>query len=35
MKKTNNKISNSTDNLVEMMDGYFTKGAYHLNVNVL
>lgn len=23
------------DNLVTMMDGYFTKGAHHLNVNVL
>ena len=23
------------ENLVTMMDGYFTKGAYHLNVNVL
>ena len=23
------------DNLVAMMDGYFTKGAHHLNVNVL
>ena len=35
MKKTKINLSNSTDNLVEMMDGYFTKGAYHLNVNVL
>ena len=24
-----------TDNLITMMDGYFTKGAHHLNVNVL
>ena len=23
------------ENLVTMMDGYFTKGAHHLNVNVL
>ena len=23
------------DNLITMMDGYFTKGAHHLNVNVL
>ena len=23
------------DNLVTMMDGYFTKGAHHLNVNAL
>ncbi len=32
---TNKKSSNSTDNLVELMDGYFNKEAYHLNVNVL
>jgi formate C-acetyltransferase len=23
------------ENLIGMMDGYFTKGAHHLNVNVL
>ena len=23
------------DNLLDMMDGYFIKGAHHLNVNVL
>ena len=23
------------NNLVDMMDGYFSKGAHHLNVNVL
>ena len=23
------------DNLITMMDGYFSKGAHHLNVNVL
>ena len=23
------------ENLITMMDGYFTKGAHHLNVNVL
>lgn len=27
--------SERLDNLVTMMDGYFTKGAHHLNVNVL
>lgn len=25
----------ATANLVNMMDGYFSKGSYHLNVNVL
>ena len=27
--------SNRIENLVTMMDGYFVKGAHHLNVNVL
>lgn len=27
--------TDKVDNLVTMMDGYFTKGAHHLNVNVL
>lgn len=32
----NNKKNNQlTENLVDMMDGYFEKGAHHLNVNVL
>ena len=33
MAKTKNDIA--VDNLVDMMDGYFEKGAHHLNVNVL
>ena len=28
-------MENRVENLVTMMDGYFTKGAHHLNVNVL
>ena len=38
MKDQANKaleLESSTENLVDMMDGYFGKGAYHLNVNVL
>ena len=27
--------ANRVDNLITMMDGYFSKGAHHLNVNVL
>lgn len=34
-KNQKSKVANSTDNLVNLMDGYFDKGAYHLNVNVL
>ena len=33
MAKTKNDTA--VDNLVDMMDGYFEKGAHHLNVNVL
>ena len=33
MAKTKNDVA--VDNLVDMMDGYFEKGAHHLNVNVL
>lgn len=29
------KVSNEqTDNLVDMLDGYFEKGGHHINVNV-
>ena len=31
----NNTMETRIENLVTMMDGYFTKGAHHLNVNVL
>lgn len=34
-KKSNCKCCSSEANLVNLMDGYFKKGAYHLNVNVL
>lgn len=41
-KTTNKKVENTTQsnearnkNLVDLMDGYFNKGAYHLNINVL
>ncbi|GHU47914.1 hypothetical protein FACS1894218_3430 [Bacilli bacterium] len=32
MKKN---VSNKENNLVNLLDGYFEKGAHHLNVNVL
>lgn len=34
-KKLLKNSTDSSENLVNMMDGYFAKGAYHLNVNVL
>ncbi len=34
-KKLLKNSTDSSENLVNMMDGYFEKGAYHLNVNVL
>jgi len=33
--KINQVDSNREKNLVDLMDGYFEKGAYHINVNVL
>ncbi|MFI3330994.1 MAG: formate C-acetyltransferase [Rikenellaceae bacterium] len=34
-KSLGKTVEDRTDNLVTMLDGYFTKGAHHLNVNVL
>ncbi len=35
-KNINNQDNQVRDeNLVNLMDGYFDKGAYHLNVNIL
>jgi pyruvate-formate lyase len=30
-----NRSTSKEENLVDLMDGYFSKGAHHLNVNVL
>jgi pyruvate-formate lyase len=35
MKKNVKVINKKEDNLIDLMDGYFYKGGYHLNVNVL